>query len=405
MENKIGTPSFRHTLDSHSHNKNQQEWMEQISFLYERANQLQQEVRDHTRVFDAVNQFQHQHTTILENRVRQLEEEVNQLKKNSGEKTIRLYSENMRADESAGGSEQAFIDSTYHVLHLPISGNSVSKVHIKDPVDGSTYVPSSLQARVLPESKPGWRIHENDIKSAFLGDNRQYWHRIVTLPMEDAVPDGIVSTVHVTLPDTMIGNRKVNTVTLRPFPSHSAHIERVEYRLEGEWKLLPGWEVDDEKNPISIEYAGPLKFCFPTTDMAEVRIVIRQHQWLEENHLKAYHFGFQEIGITHTEYQSDYGRFEIPVILSDTTETKILKSITPEFQNETALLDRSEDKSSLFDFQIFTLDEFGELQYTKDTFPIMVTSERLVIRANLHKDKATGGTPALRGIKLVYENV
>jgi hypothetical protein len=396
---------FRTPTSSNAYNQQTEDLFNDIMELYDTTNELKNNLDTSNKAFELSGRFQHLHAQKLEHRIQQLEEELEKIRGGESTKTIHLFMENMREDITAPIYERAYVDASSEVLHLPITGKSVSKVYMYDEVTKEIHVPDEVKAEAFPASKNGWRIEENSPLQAFNGDNHRYWHRKVVMPLEDTPKESVQTELIVTLPETIISNRDVNTIYVKPFPVHSIQVDKVEYRLEGDWKLIPGWEVDESNNPIPRNYAGNEKLCFPDTSMSQLRITMTQHHWFEEEHKKVYHFGLQEVGVFYTDYQSIIGRFDIPVTLQGEAGTNVIQSIKPVFKNEQALSDTSEEKNSVFSYTIYTVDEFGEAHYAKDTFPVLATSNQLIVKAAIHKDPYNNVTPALERIDLVYENV
>lgn len=396
---------FRSPTSSSEHNQRSEDVFHDIIGLYDMANQLESRLNTSNQAFELAGRFQHIHTQKLEHRIQQLEEELAKVRSGESVKMAYLFVEHMTQDLTAPQHERAYIDTSHEVLHLPITGKSISKVYIYDEVAKEIRVPQALKVDVLPKTKNGWRIEENSPVNAFNGDNHSYWHRKVILPLEDVPSGDVKAEMVVTLPDTIISNRDVNTIYIKTFPVHSLQIDKVEYRLEGDWTLVPGWEVDENNEPVPKMYAGNIKLCFPNVAMGQVRVTMTQHSWFEEDYKKVYHFGLQEVGIFYTDYQSETGRFDVPIILQGGTGANLIRSLKPVFRNESALSDKSDEKSSVFSYNIYTVDEYGQTHYTKDTFPIMVTSDQLIVRAAIHMDPYNKVTPVLERIELTYENV
>lgn len=401
-QNPVG---FRSPASSTQYNEMHQQTLDDIITLFDTANQLERELTKAQEAFELVNRFQHMHIRELENRVYQLEEDIRRLQRQTGKKTLYVLANQMMVSSQVPAQERAYLDTTYEVAHLPITGKSVSKVYIYDEVTQQIAIPSSLKVEVLPKEKNGWRIEENSPLLALNGNNHTFWHRKVIMPLEDNPSKPVTCEFIITLPDTIIANREVNTITINPFPLHSLRIDKIEYRMDGDWTLLPGWEVDpDTHKPIPKSYAGNLKFCFPDTAMSQIKITMTQFNWFEENHQKVYHFGLQEVGVFYNDYQSQMGRIEIPVTLAVDSQNRLITGLHPIFTNASALSDPS-DFSSVFTYNFYTVDDYGQIHYTKDRFPILVSGSQLLIKATIHRDPYNGAVPTLKGIELTYEDV
>lgn len=401
-EGKIG---FRSPSNSNQQNEMQQQLFDDVIRLFDVTNGLEQELQASEEALEMTSRFQTIHVRKLENRVLQLEELLRKRQAGESKKIAFAFPQDMKVDINVPLQERIHIDPTYGIAHLPITGKSVSKVYIYNEMTNDLYVPPALKVDVLPASKNGWLVEENSPLMAFNGSNETHWHRKVSMALEDNV-QSVTNEMVITLPDTMISNRNVNTITLNPFPVHSLQIDKVEYRLEGDWMLIPGWEVSPTtEKPVARTYTGNIKLCFPNTAMGQIRITMTQKDWFDENGKKVFHLGFQEVGIFYVDYQSSMGRVDIPITLASDTDSRLITGIKPVFENEQALSDTSVEKPSVFTYSIYTLNDKGQLQYTKDAFPILVSETQLVIKASIHSDTYNQTTPALKAIELTYEDV
>lgn len=376
-------------------------------------------------LFDLVNLFNHlneqerklenlQNLLLVENkhraiRIAELESKLaqayallKQLEEGEGKYSVRAHVYDMWVDETVAEQERASIDKVHGLVTLPSTGKTQSKLYLEDELTGELVLPPTLSIEADPEANGG-SVVDNDLRYAVNGDNDDVWVRKMVFSLDDNV-DTVTTTLTLTLPDTIISNRDINLFVLHPFPLFTVDIERVEYRLDGGWTLLPGWPKDAQGNPLPIQNAGNLKFYFPSVSMAQVRIVLRQRNALEENHKKVFYLGAQHIGLYHTQFQSSVGRFLIPLKLKGRKETKLVTAIRPILANSEVLSDRSEEKHSVFTYQLYMVDANGNWTYTRDSLPIMVKGEDVMLRVNLFADPQNGITPALQGVEVEYQD-
>ena len=397
--------SFRGRASSEAQNRKNEEAYEDLLELFGAANELEQELEEIRDTFTVNKRFQHLYIQKLERQVRDLEGRIERRIDGETHHIHLVAAEEMRHDPSVAVNERAYIDNEYGVAHLPLTSNATSKLYLTDEVTGARRIPAALRIAALPASRLGARIEENDVKRAIDGDANTRWTRRVILPLEESPEGGVQTEVVITLPDTIISSRNVNLLTLRTFPVNSLQIDKVEYRLEGDWQLLPGWEVDEETGePMPVQDAGNLKLAFPELAMGEVKVTMTQRNWFDENEEKVYHFGLEEFGVFHVDFQSELGRIDIPVTLRGASETKVLRALHPILANEGALVDGGEFAPAI-SYSIYTVDANERLHYTKDTFPVVTTHPKVLIRAVINKDRYNGATPVLKAAELVYDNV
>ena len=234
-QNPVG---FRSPTSSTQYNEMHQQTLDDMITLFDTANQLERELTKAQEAFELVNRFQHMYIRELENRVYQLEEDIRRLQRQTGKKTLYVFANQMMVSSQVPAQERAYLDTTYEVAHLPITGKSVSKVYIYDEVTRQIAIPSSLKVEVLPKEKNGWLIEENSPLLALNGNNHAFWPRKVIMPLEDNPSKPVTCEFIITLPDTIIANREVNMITINPFPVHSLRIDKIEYRMGGDWTLL-----------------------------------------------------------------------------------------------------------------------------------------------------------------------
>lgn len=400
--NPIG---FKGRASSEVYNQQTEETYLDILELYDAANEIEAEIEELQEAFQLNKQFQHIYIQKMQNRIRQLVDVIEKRVDGETHHVHTIYADEMRHDPNAAVTERAFLDSANGVAHLPLTKKTVSKLYLSDAMTGDISLPKALRVAAHPEVRLGSRIEENDPLLAVDGKSQNRWRRKVILPLEESPKDGVTTEVVVTLPDTIISSRDANMFTLKTFPVNSLWVEKVEYRLDGDWKLIPGWPVDAKGEPVAKEDVGNLKLCFPETAMAEVRVTLKQYNWFEENGEKVYYFGLEEIGVFHADFQSQIGKIDIPVTLRGDTETKVLRGLKPILENADALSGGANEIDPVISYSIYTVDDNNQLHYTKDAFPVVTTHGSVLIRAVIHADRYNGATPVLSAVELAYDNV
>lgn len=400
-----GVLAFKGRASSDTYNDYTRDTQLDLLELFDAANEMERELLELQDTFRLNKEFQHRYIQKMQHQIRQLEDRIERRIDGETHHVHTIYANEMRHDPNVPEAERAFLDPVNEVTHLPLTTRTISKLYIVDALTRRVSLPKALRAKALPSSRLGARIEENDPLRAVDGDNTTRWVRKVYLPLEESPEKGITTQFTVSLPDTIISSRDVNMLTLKTFPSNSVRVDKVEFRLDGNWQLLPGWEVDGAGVPVAKENAGNLKLCFANTPMTEVRVTLSQFDWFEENGEKVYHFGLQEFGVFHADFQSNIGKVDIPVTLRGDAETKVLRSLTPLLQNDGALSGGESEVSPIVSYSIYTVDENDQLHYTKDAFPVITTHQSILIRAVIHADRFNGATPVLGAVELAYDNV
>lgn len=400
---------FRGPTNSEDYNALQEDVFYDIVELYNMAGKLEEELVTANNTLFITSRFQQMRIASLELQMKQLKDELAAAVEQTGNHVAYAFAHTMKVDALANNSEKAFIDKVHGVVHLPVAGKTISKMYIYDEATDDIVLPSSLSVQAFPQDvgilNSTWRIEENDPINAVDGNPNTYWHRRVMMPLEYPPDQPVSCQLTVQLPDTIISNQNANLITIHPFPINSLTIEKIEYSLNGDYNLLPGWPLDDNSNPIPYENVGNMKFCIPDTPMSSLRVTLIQPNVIEENYRLTYHMGIQDLSVMYTNHQSQVGKFDIEVEVPAGTALRQITSLTPKFANEALLSDTTAGKPKLFSYHVYSLDSGGKTEYLRDQFPIIVSTEKVLIKATVHYDSQSKVTPALEYIELTYQDV
>lgn len=399
---QVRPASFRSATNSANQNKMEEELLYDLNNLFNLVNQQEAELNNAKQVLGTENQYQTIRIANLEKELQEIQNLYNQLQAGTGRYKKQAYVDSFSEDTYANEQEKAEVDTYHSLLTLPIKGKVQSKIYLYDEIADEIVLPKSLKAVIEPAAD-GMNIIDNDITNAFRNSN-EIWARRYVYGLEDAV-DSVTTEITITLPDNIISNRDINTLTFHPFPLSTVNIDKIEYRMEGGWNLIPGFPQDDVGAPVPIKDAKNMKFSFEALAMAEVRITLTQENFIVENHKKVFYVGASEIGVSYTDYQSSIGRFICTMTLDGQATSKLIKNVIPHFKNGEALSDKTTEKRSIFNYAIYTLDANGVMQYTRDTLPVMVGDDVIVIKANINADPKTGAAPTLESIEVQYEDL
>jgi hypothetical protein len=400
---RVRSAKFRTGTSSHDQNQMTEELLYDMNNLFNLVNEQETLLEDVKQNLSVENRYQSIRIGNMQAELDDIRALYQQLQAGTGKYKRSVHVNSFLEDQASSPQEKAEIDTYHSLLTLPVTGKTQSKIYLYDDIAKEVVLPSTLKVQVTPEAD-GVSIIDNDVLNAFSGDNANIWARKYVFPMDEYV-DSVTTTVVITLPDNIISNRDINTITVHPFPLSTVDIDSIEYRMDGGWNLIPGWPKDSVDRPLSIQDAGNMKFCFESLPMSEVRITFTQKNFIVEDHKRVFYVGAQEIGVMYTDYQSSIGRFHVPVKLEANAPTRLITKVTPRFKNGEALSDKTEQKQNLFSYAIYTVDETGVLQYTRDTLPIMTTADNLLIKCSVYKDPKTGATPTLESVEVQYEDL
>ncbi|MCX7610353.1 MAG: hypothetical protein N2043_02040 [Ignavibacterium sp.] len=399
---------FRGQTSSHQYNESMENIFYDIVQIFNILNEQEKMIEDSREIFKIESHFQNIRNLRLLNELEKLKEMYEEKINGKKEKKIFIPVSKMEKDMTVETEKRAEIDVYHGVLTLPIVGKETSKVYLYDEIYNEIVYSDKLDIKIDIDSKATY-IEQNDPKNMCNGDNTKYWKAkcIYTSAQKEHIPNEVDATITIHLPENILTNRQANAIYIHPFPHNSLTIKKVEYRLEGGWRLIPGWKVNKETNePEPIKECGNIKLVFPPMNIGEIRLTISQPTPIEENSNTVFYLGMQEVGVVLTDYQSDIGYFQVPIRLRKEGDNsqKIISKIIPHFKNEDTLSDNSETKSKIFQCSVYTVEPDETLAYTKDSFPILINRDRIVLKCQILMDKENQCSPALEWIKVIYED-
>lgn len=181
---------------------------------------------------------------------------------------------------------RARVEPMYGSVMLPYNF-VVNRLYAVDPETGSTILPTNLDAVVTGiNDSNAMKIEEGDVTKAFNGNNQDYWVRKVSFALEQDV-DYVGADILITLPDTLVD--RCNLLTIHPFPLGQLEIENIWYSTTSAdpTTVLPGFS--------KVRGAGFERWHFPEVSMTKLKVRIIQRNFVEENGLKVFYLGAQEI--------------------------------------------------------------------------------------------------------------
>jgi hypothetical protein len=165
-------------------------------------------------------------------------------------------------------------------IHLIVKGNF-------DKQDGSGVV----------NYEKGGKVYEGKPEYAFNGVNDLYWVRKVEFPLSSRV-DEVECELTATVPEGSSSN--ANLLEILPYPNGSVDVTEVATAsdLGNNFIRVEGFEPTD--NLITRRYH------FAPKGVDQVKIRLRQRNWIEENGKKVFYYGLQELGLKLIDYDKEY---------------------------------------------------------------------------------------------------
>lgn len=382
---------YRDRAPSDKSNKMMNELMYDITELFNQANHQNLWIDTLKEQFEVMAHYNQEHVDKLQSTIQKLQEDVTALQSPGKEYVKTYFPQDMNTDGIKDQSEIALIDKQHDIVMLPYSMYSSSKLYIHDEINNEYILPKQLKYEVQPLAD-GFNIRENDFSNALIPDEFKLWHR--KYEYFSGLKNEVEAQIIIDVPEDIISNKDVNTIYIHPFPLNSVDIMNVEYRMNGEWKSIPGFQPTIE--------ADNTKFCFSELEMRSVRITLRQRHYVEKSGRQVFHMGLREVSILNNDYQNGIGRFNIPVQFNETFINKEILDVKATFSNAGALSLFQED-SRLATFKIYEVNSDGSETYLSDTFPIRTTKNAVVLKGTIAFDKYTRITPTISKVEVAYK--
>ena len=213
--------------------------------------------------------------------------------------------ENISFPNVLSDAHSAMLNAEYGEITLPALSIE-NKFYSTSLRDGKIIPPYDLDVVVkgtfdkgdgLIDYEKGGLITEGNPEWAFNGINEKYWIRKVEFPI-DSVVDEVECELTVSIPQGV--SSKGNTIDLNPFPNGSVDITEL------------ATASDLGNNFIRVTSFTPLdnltsrRYHFPSTTIDQIRIRLRQRNWVEENGKKVFYYGLQELGLKLIDYDKTY---------------------------------------------------------------------------------------------------
>jgi len=145
----------------------------------------------------------------------------------------------------------------------------------------------------------GGIVYEGEPTNAFNGINTSYWMRKVEFPLDSRV-DEVECELTVIVPDG--ASSEANLLEVFPFPNGLVDVTELAYAS------------DLGDNFVRISSFTPTnnisnkRYHFPATSIDQIKIRLRQRNWVEENGKKVFYYGLQELGLKLVDYDKTYTR-------------------------------------------------------------------------------------------------
>lgn len=313
---------YRTQMSSHELNNLQTEAFKDILDLFNKSNQLQKNLYE----FNMANSIE---TTVYSKRLSetllrlaQVEELYRNLQ--SPEESFRYQTKFAYEADTIKDEYEAVINKeTNDITENIIS--SVSKTHLYDETYDEILVPDSIQVYIGPDDfaigENIYTIEDSEIKNIFDNTDANIWYRKVTT---NTSCNEIENEIVIALPEDIITTRLVNEIVIKPFPIGYIDIMDVQYKTNGAWKRIPGFDkhfgaelenyediFGNVSERIVINDAGNIRFNFKALQINQIKIKLRQRHFEYDptTDKRIWYLGLRNVDVIFNRYSKDNSVF------------------------------------------------------------------------------------------------
>ena len=305
--NSVRRPArFRGALTSSDYNDSQEE--------------IITDIQDLSNVVNSLNARLTRTTLILNNENAHLRRKVNALREqqNFQEKTAVDFNtlthrfvdlsntEGISFPNGLDDTRSAMLSAEYGEVTLP--ANSIENKFYTTSLASNKLVTPPLNITVsgtfdkgsgngLVNYEKGGKVYAGKTEYAFNGVNDLYWVRKIEFPLDSRV-DEVECELTVVVPEGSSSNS--NLMDIIPYPNGALDVTELATAsdLGNNFIRVDGFEPKD--NLVARRYH------FPSTIVDQVKIRLRQRNWVEENGKKVFYYGLQELGLKLVDYDKQF---------------------------------------------------------------------------------------------------
>lgn len=374
---------YKNKNESHVHNENQKEVLDDILDLFNKANAIERIINENMDYIkyensnlEVTNNMILDKISILQNNYEELKNDRISRKVTAMPSICKIY------DETFG----AIIDKkTSGIMTRP--SKKISKFAIFDDISDSMYLPDSLSVTLLDVSTNGIVSKaDNDIYAPFYKDNNLYWTRRT---ITDSTVEFIDTEYVITLPEDIMTTPEMNEIYIHPFMCKILNVY-CRYGDSTTWESVQGqdfnpgiYNVDDNNTDDldkTIRAYKPIRLNFPNKKINQIKILIRCDSYTEgQTNLRTFMYGIKEIG-GYINYYSNYEpssfEFEREIPEPPISKNYVITGIKPYFNNGSEFGIYSRD----FNYEIFYKDNNDVFHKITDSFPFTPPTNKIKVR-------------------------
>lgn len=404
----------RSKSDSHILNQNQEDIFRDILDLFNSANEIKKSIYELNLLSSIETRCYSERLKEALKNIRILQQEYdNLLTPADGFRYSTCYAMNAEGDKS--GYFSAMIDKETNSITAAIV-SCTAKTRLYDETYDETFVPPDLKLYIGPDSfhKDSHMlfIEDNNVYNMLDGDINSVWfRRIIT----DASVNEIENEVVIGLPESLITSRLVNQVIIYPFPAGWTDIMDVQYKSNGAWNTVPGFEThecctNEEYNDIFgnklnrniIKDSQNIRLCFSPVQTNQLKIKLRQRHPSYDASInrKEWFIGIRDVSVDFVRYSKESSifdmDFEFPDAADSEQEVKVYDTEITYNNNP----DRETARNVFKDYYYY--DDEGNTHKVPDSLPFILCGKKMKVRFTID---GTPDTPCISKCSVKYKLV
>lgn len=365
---------YRTINSSEVHNQNQQEMLDDILDLFNKANAIERVINENMDFIKTENSYLESVNHLLLEKYKDLKNKYENLLNDEDYRCcIALPQDCEIYDENFG----AVIDKVTSDITVRPS-KKISKLAIFDSVTDSMFLPDTLSVSIRTPKKGIISEVDNDIYAPFYKDNNLYWTRKVTT---DNTVEKLTTEYVINLPEEIMTTPEMNEIVIQPFLCRVAKVYG-RYGDSNAWELVPGQEYHtamEENDTLEgfINSGRKFRLNFPNQRYNQLKIVVVCESFTEcETNLRTFSYGIKQIGAYinyYNSYEQSSFQFEVDIPEYD---SYMITGVEPHFNNGGEYGKFSKD----FICDLYYKDSSGYFHKIVDTFPFTPKTNTIRVR-------------------------
>lgn len=298
---------FRGPLQSQTFNDTQEELVKDVANLTAAVNSIYSQLAKSIIILQNENAYLRRQVDLLRNDQNYYEQATASV---NGLVTRFVDFSDSSGISFPGGlddSKSAMLNAEFGEVTLPVNAIE-NKFFVISLSTGSIVTPPDLSVSVqgtfdkvdgngLVNYERGGKVSPGDPKLALNGINETYWIRRVEFPLDSRV-DQVECEFTVQVPEG--ASTQANLIEVLPFPNGSIDITSLSTAsdLGNNFTTVPGFSEEDN--------ITPRRYHFSPTVVDQVKLRLRQRNWVEENGKKVFYYGLQELSLKLADYDRNY---------------------------------------------------------------------------------------------------